>query len=115
VTVQAALAAEGLQIDVVDDGTGFDPGDAERGGHYGLAGMRERAAALDCLLRIDSAPDAGTTVRLTVPLALLETTSAEVPFGGAGPAPLPARAVEDDVHDERVENGAADLGTRAGT
>lgn len=115
VTVQAALAAEGLQIEVVDDGTGFDPGDAERGGHYGLAGMRERAAALDCLLRIDSAPDAGTTVRLTVPLALLETTSAEVPFGGAGPAPLPAPAPEDDVHDERVENGAADVGTRAGT
>ena len=115
VTVQAALAAEGLQIEVVDDGTGFDPGDAERGGHYGLAGMRERAAALDCLLRIDSAPDAGTTVRLTVPLALLETTSAEVPFGGAGPARLPAPAASESGQDAPAHAGAADLRTRTGT
>lgn len=52
-------------LEVSDDGTGFDP-DLASGG-LGLASMRERAAAAGGVLRITSAPGAGTTVRLAVP------------------------------------------------
>jgi signal transduction histidine kinase len=46
---------------VVDDGTGFDPED-EPFGHYGLVGMRERAAKIGATIKIDSKEGAGTAV-----------------------------------------------------
>jgi len=52
-------------LEVSDDGTGFDPGLASGG--LGLASMRERAASVGGVLRVSSAPGAGTTVRLAVP------------------------------------------------
>jgi len=52
-------------LEVADDGTGFDPGLASGG--LGLASMRERAAAVGGVLRVTSAPGAGTKVRLAVP------------------------------------------------
>jgi signal transduction histidine kinase len=52
-------------LEVSDDGTGFDPGLAAGG--LGLVSMRERAAAVGGVLRVSSAPGAGTTVRLAVP------------------------------------------------
>ena len=52
-------------LEVSDNGTGFDPKLAPGG--LGLASMRERAGAVGGVLRITSAPGAGTTVRLTVP------------------------------------------------
>jgi len=51
---------------VRDDGAGFDV-QAPRTG-YGLLGMAERARAAGCTLSVDSAPGAGTTVRLRVPV-----------------------------------------------
>jgi signal transduction histidine kinase len=35
-------------------------------GHYGLTGMRERAAAIGGTLEVTSEPGAGTTVRMRV-------------------------------------------------
>jgi signal transduction histidine kinase len=52
-------------LEVSDNGTGFDPGLASGG--LGLASMRERAAAVGGVLRVTSAPGAGTRVRLAVP------------------------------------------------
>jgi signal transduction histidine kinase len=52
-------------LEVSDDGTGFDPGIASGG--LGLSSMRERAAAVGGVLRVSSAPGAGTRVRLAVP------------------------------------------------
>jgi signal transduction histidine kinase len=51
---------------VVDDGVGFEP-DLRGGGGYGLPGMRERAERLGGVLTIESAPGAGTRVRVEVP------------------------------------------------
>ncbi|HEX8176172.1 MAG TPA: CheR family methyltransferase [Pyrinomonadaceae bacterium] len=57
---------------IEDDGRGFDPewveavGDG-RGG-MGLIGMRERAALVDGTVEIESAPDKGTTIFVSVPL-----------------------------------------------
>ncbi|MBV8682987.1 MAG: hypothetical protein JO111_08955 [Caulobacteraceae bacterium] len=55
-------SGRGLQITVSDDGEGFDP--ASSGG-FGLAGMRERAAAIGANLTIASAPGDGTRVTVT--------------------------------------------------
>ena len=48
-------------MSIVDDGVGFDP-DHEPDGHYGLIGMRERAASIDGTLHISSVLGRGTTV-----------------------------------------------------
>jgi len=58
-------AAARLTID--DDGVGFDP-EAATPGHFGVAGMRERARCAGATLSIDSAPGRGTIVRLVAPL-----------------------------------------------
>jgi signal transduction histidine kinase len=58
----------GLELEVADDGIGFDPADSElRGRRLGLTSMEERAARIGARLGIDSTPGRGTTVRLEVP------------------------------------------------
>ncbi|WP_205414082.1 sensor histidine kinase [Amycolatopsis thermalba] len=59
-------------LDVVDDGTGFDPGrvpepDPDRGG-FGLPAMRARMHALGGALTIESAPGQGTALAARLPL-----------------------------------------------
>jgi signal transduction histidine kinase len=51
-----------------DDGRGFiyDPQTFVHGGHFGLQGMRERAAEMGGILRIDSRPAKGTRISLRV-------------------------------------------------
>ena len=72
-TVRLRLATEGCEValEVADDGVGFDPA-APRApgldGGFGLVGLRERVALLGGALQLDSAPDEGTRVRVTVPL-----------------------------------------------
>ncbi|WP_158220388.1 GAF domain-containing sensor histidine kinase [Kineosporia sp. A_224] len=63
-----------LTVSVSDDGTGFDPADAERsagaGGrlHLGLGSMRRRVETLEGRWGIESTPGGGTTIRACVPL-----------------------------------------------
>src|SRR5215475_10696087 len=58
-----------LQIRVRDDGIGIDPQVLRNGreGHWGLAGMRERAERIGGFLNISSTPTNGTEVRLSIP------------------------------------------------
>ena len=59
-----------LELEVSDDGAGFDPGDPElRSRRLGLTSMDERAQRLGGTLEIRSTPGAGTTVRLEAPVA----------------------------------------------
>jgi signal transduction histidine kinase len=58
-------AAEGVVLEVDDDGRGFDP--AHPAGGQGLRNLRERAAALGGQTEITSAPGEGTMVRVTIP------------------------------------------------
>ena len=51
---------------VRDDGVGFDAQSAAPAGHFGLAGIRERARLVDGELAITSRPGQGTEVRLAV-------------------------------------------------
>jgi signal transduction histidine kinase len=58
----------GVAITVRDDGVGFDPGArAIRERRLGLTSMRERAERLGGALSVETARDAGTTVRVEVP------------------------------------------------
>lgn len=67
--VRVALRKEegGVTLLVEDNGTGFDPA-APAPGHFGVTGMRERAGLAGATLTIESAPGAGTRVRLQAPL-----------------------------------------------
>lgn len=56
-----------LQLSIEDDGAGFDL-DATPRGRLGLVGMGERVAALQGCFEVESAPGAGTTVLVTLPL-----------------------------------------------
>jgi signal transduction histidine kinase len=56
-----------LRVGVRDDGQGFDPSQATPVGHWGLIGMRERAASIEARLTVTSAPGAGTEVVLILP------------------------------------------------
>jgi len=58
-----------LQMRVCDDGIGIDPQVLRHGreGHWGLAGMRERAERIGGFLNISSIPTNGTEVRLSIP------------------------------------------------
>jgi signal transduction histidine kinase len=58
-----------LRLRIRDDGKGIAPEVAEQGsaGHYGMAGMRERARQMNSKLVILSGPETGTEVELSVP------------------------------------------------
>ena len=57
-----------LALTVTDNGKGFAMGTGHDAGegHYGLTGMRERAALIRASIEITSRPDEGTTVRMEV-------------------------------------------------
>jgi signal transduction histidine kinase len=57
-----------LSLSLADDGVGFDPR-LSRPGHFGLVGLTEQAQLIGATLSIDSAPDRGTTVRLSLRIA----------------------------------------------
>ena len=59
-----------LRVQIQDDGCGFDPARAARGGdsHLGLHIMHERAEQIGGKLVVQSAPGAGTCVQFDLPL-----------------------------------------------
>lgn len=67
-----------LRLRIRDDGKGMDPDMRKRGertGHWGLAGMRERAERLSGELDVWSEPGAGTEVDLRVPASIAYQSS----------------------------------------
>jgi signal transduction histidine kinase len=58
-----ADGAARIQIEVADDGVGFDPAQP-RPGHFGLDGMREQAALIGARFTLDSRVGAGTRLGL---------------------------------------------------
>jgi ligand-binding sensor domain-containing protein/signal transduction histidine kinase len=70
ITVTLNYDTQWLALRVIDDGIGMgadETGHALRG-HFGLQGMRERAARIGALLEIETAPGAGVTIALRVDL-----------------------------------------------
>jgi signal transduction histidine kinase len=71
-TVKLTLRVEGepparrIELEVADDGSGFDVGTVDSGGGIGLDSMRERAEQVGGVLTIHSAPGEGTRVKVTI-------------------------------------------------
>jgi signal transduction histidine kinase len=64
-TVSVTVGAEGLTVVVADDGRG---GAQSATGGSGLTGLRDRVSAIGGSLAVESAPGAGTTLTVTLPL-----------------------------------------------
>ena len=65
VAVEIARVDGHVDLEVADDGVGFDVGRELRG--LGLDGMAERARLVDGRFEVDATPGRGTTLRLRVP------------------------------------------------
>ena len=74
-TVSVLFNAGTLDIQVSDDGHGFDPNGYANGsrGQLGLLGMQERAQSSGGTLRVQSGNGDGTCIRLTLPLESVDT------------------------------------------
>ncbi len=72
VQVNVSYSGSGVRIIVSDDGCGIDPVYCESGrpDHWGLSGMRERAAKLHALIKVARRDVGGTLVELRVPAAI---------------------------------------------
>jgi signal transduction histidine kinase len=76
--VESALATDELQIQVRDNGVGFEPdappggpghsGDSSASGGFGLLSLRERARLSGGMLHIESTPGAGTCIAVIIPV-----------------------------------------------
>jgi ligand-binding sensor domain-containing protein/signal transduction histidine kinase len=66
-----------LTLTITDDGRGFEASDNSlpARGHFGLQGMRERAAQIHAQLTIESSPGHGTIVKLEAPIATQKGTA----------------------------------------
>ncbi len=75
-SVQLEYGPDAIALEVRDDGRGFVADRGPSPGHFGLTGMRERAAAIGGTLEVTSEPGAGTTIRLraTPPRETVEQT-----------------------------------------
>ena len=69
IEVELEYSTRNLRIVVRDDGAGIDQQVLESGkdGHWGLAGMRERAEGIGARIRVWSRENAGTEVELVIP------------------------------------------------
>ena len=69
-----ALLVEGntAELRVEDNGAGFDPGQRFGTGHFGLANLRGRAAAVGGTLTIESRAGEGTRIIVRLPIAPME-------------------------------------------
>ncbi|MER6747486.1 sensor histidine kinase [Streptomyces sp. PDY-4] len=92
--VTLAHLEDGVRLDVVDDGAGFDPGrlpapDPAAGG-FGIAAMRARARSLGGTLTVESSPGRGTAVSAWFPSDAREDAREQRPA-----APGPRRGAPD--------------------
>ena len=72
VTIVLQLNGGIVQLRIEDDGRGFDPGHASRDAvelqRLGLLGIRERAELLGGEIQVESAPEKGTRLQVSIPL-----------------------------------------------
>jgi len=75
VVVASALADGQWVLEIRDDGRGFDTGAVAARGrrNFGLQFMRERAELVGAQFEVRSRPEAGTVVRLAIPMTHKET------------------------------------------
>lgn len=74
-SLSLALDGPNAVLTVEDDGRGFDRGRPAGPGHFGLANLRDRAAAVGGQLEIESEPGNGTRIIVRLPLSEGESPS----------------------------------------
>jgi signal transduction histidine kinase len=67
IKVRLAYKPEVVELQVSDDGRGFDSSAPALRGHFGILGMQERANKLNATLTIESTAGFGTTIRVLAP------------------------------------------------
>ena len=77
IELELAYSDSELSVRIRDNGCGIEPQvlDEGRDGHWGLAGIRERATRIGGMLKILSSPAAGTEVQLTIPTSICSELS----------------------------------------
>jgi signal transduction histidine kinase len=77
ISVALGYQPHSISLAVSDDGVGFRPDDvlSKSFGHFGLRGLRSRAAKLGGTLQIQSEPGQGASIRVVVPLASPSSSS----------------------------------------
>lgn len=70
ITVRIEAHADCVHIEVIDNGTGFNPDLSARNGGMGLTTMRERTEEINATLKIDSSIVCGTTVKISMPVGV---------------------------------------------
>jgi signal transduction histidine kinase/ligand-binding sensor domain-containing protein len=96
VEVEVEYAHDHLRLRIRDNGRGVDPQTLEKGrpGHWGLLGMRERAAHIGATVKLSSRVNKGTEVELIVPGGLaFRSTAARSANGQEGPVADAAQTV----------------------
>lgn len=70
INVNLKFDSSSVMVSICDDGIGFDPESVQmtKSDHFGLSGMRDRMRKFSGSLTIESAPDRGTKVCLSLPL-----------------------------------------------
>lgn len=68
VGLRSGCDADGVRLEIADDGAGFAPPEGGSAGGYGMASMRERAELIGGTVRIRSRPGTGTTVVVLAPV-----------------------------------------------
>lgn len=87
-------SGEFIELQLRDNGVGFDSSAPGPEGHFGMAMMRERAQVGGGTFEVTSAPGAGATITVKFPIALLQETPTPptAPGFGGAVAPQPADA-----------------------
>jgi NarL family two-component system sensor histidine kinase YdfH len=67
-SVAVRAGGDALEIEVTDDGIGFDAADTEPAGHYGLIGLRERVRLAGGTVEINSGPGKGSSLTVRIPI-----------------------------------------------
>ncbi len=88
-----------IELELKDNGRGFDTSAPGPEGHFGMAMMKERAQVGGGQLEVESAPGDGTVITVRFPIALLQQEPSEGSNGsGSGePGAAPAAGASPDT------------------
>lgn len=79
IKAEVAYSHDAFSLRISDDGVGIDRHivDQGRAGHWGLAGMRERARKIGARFNISTTPGSGTDITITIPAKLAFSRTAK--------------------------------------
>jgi signal transduction histidine kinase len=86
--IELQKSGDRLMMIVADNGVGIFPGCRRKANSFGLVGIKERVSTLGGELSIETAPESGTSLMITVPLPVTDVNGAPRPVDADGSAPV---------------------------